>query len=80
MTKQIQDKFSPRCEGIHCMNHHTNLVLQTLFHLLVVSHIKLLLQFMYVFFFHSHKRDMEFTKLAKRMGNKGNKILKNIKI
>ncbi len=61
------------------MSHRTNLVVQTLSHLLVVFCIESLLQSIYVFFFHSPKWHIEFTKLAELMGTKGKKFFKNVK-
>jgi hypothetical protein len=40
VTRQIQDKYVPHLEGIHWMTHHINLVVQTLFHILVVKCIE----------------------------------------
>jgi hypothetical protein len=30
VTKQIKDNYTPHFIGVHCMAHHTNLVVQTL--------------------------------------------------
>jgi hypothetical protein len=51
VTCQIQDKYAHHLEGIHYMAHHTNLVMQILFHILVVKCIKDLLQSLYSYFF-----------------------------
>jgi hypothetical protein len=50
-------------KGIHCMSHHTNLIVQTLSHLDFVFRMKSLLQSLYMFFSHSPKRHIKFTKL-----------------
>ncbi len=77
VTHQLQDKYAPHLEGIHCMAHHTNLVVQTLFHIPIVKCIEELLQTLYSFFFHN--KHLEFLKLANLMKAKGNKILQNVK-
>jgi hypothetical protein len=66
-------------EGIHCCVHRTNLAIQTLSHLQVVSHIKTLLQSLYTTFVHFPKRHFEFTKLAQILQIKGDKIICNVK-
>jgi hypothetical protein len=60
------------------MAHHANLVVQTLLGLPLVIHFENLLQTLHSYFVHSHKH-LEFTKLAKLMQTKGNKILQNVK-
>jgi hypothetical protein len=40
VTRQLQDKYAPHLESIHCMAHCTNLAMQTLFHILVVKCIE----------------------------------------
>jgi hypothetical protein len=72
---QIQDKFVPHLEGIHYMTHHTILVVETMFQIPIVKHIKDLLKSFYSFFFHNPKRHLEIFKLANFMKVKGNKIL-----
>jgi hypothetical protein len=50
VTRQMQDyKYSPCLEGIHCMAHHTNLVVQTLFQIPIMKSIEHLLQSLYFF-------------------------------
>jgi hypothetical protein len=75
VIRQIQDKFVLHLEGIHYMTHHTNLVVETLFQIPIVKHIKDLFKSFYSFFFHNPKRHLEFLKLANLMKVKGNKIL-----
>jgi hypothetical protein len=61
------------------MAHKTNLVVQILFHHLMVNKIKGFLSTFYNYFCKSHKRHLDFTKLAKIMETKEVKILKNVK-
>jgi hypothetical protein len=61
------------------MDHRTNLVIQTFSNLPLVFRIENLLQWLCGYFNHNPKRHLEFTKLAKVMETKGNKILHNIK-
>jgi len=50
VTHEMQDYNYSHClEGIHCMAHHTNLVLQTLFQIPIMKSIEYLLQSLYVF-------------------------------
>jgi len=80
MTIKIQCQYVPFVvSGMHCMAHWSNLVVQTLSNLPLVFCIENLLQYLYGYFNHSPKRHMEFTKLAKIMETKGNKMLPNIK-
>jgi len=75
---QMQDNYSPHLEGIHCMAHRTNMVVQTLFQIPIVKSIKDLLQSLYSFFFHSLKMYIEFFKLEELMKEKRKKILWNV--
>jgi hypothetical protein len=72
---QIQDKFVLRLEGIHYMTQHTNLVVETLFQIPIVKHIKDLFKSFYSFSCHNPQNHLEFLKLANLMKVKGNKIL-----
>jgi len=54
-------------------------MVQTLFQIPIVKHIKDLLQSLYSFFVHSPKRHIEFLKLTDLMKTKGSKILWNVK-
>ncbi len=62
------------------MAHWTNLVIQIFSSLPLVFRIENLLQCLYDYFSHRPKRHLEFTKLAKIMETKGNKIFYNIEI
>jgi hypothetical protein len=39
VTRQMQNKFPPHLEAIHCMVHCTNLIVQTLFQIPIVKFI-----------------------------------------
>jgi hypothetical protein len=57
------------------MAHYTDLAMQTLLGLPLVIQLENLLQTLHSYkFAHSPKRHLEFTKLAKLMQTKGNKI------
>jgi hypothetical protein len=62
------------------MAHHTNLVVQTFSNLPLDSCIEILFKYLYGYFNHMLKMHLEFTKWARIMEIKGNKILWNIKI
>ncbi len=50
---------------IHCAAHQTNLVVQSLSSMLMVSKLENLLQSLYGYFSSSPKHHLEFTKLVK---------------
>jgi hypothetical protein len=79
VTIQLMHKHPPFMNDVHCMFHHTNLVVQSLYMLNLVSKIESILASIYNYFDHSPKRHFEANKLVKFLENKGNKILKNIK-
>jgi hypothetical protein len=58
--------------------HRTNLVVETLSGLHVVSRIKAMLASLYSYFAHSPKQHLEFVNLAEVMQSKGLTILKNV--
>lgn len=60
--------------GVHCMAHMTNLDVQTLSKLLIVSNLASLLQTLYVFLIQSPTKYLDLTKLAKVLETKGLKI------
>jgi hypothetical protein len=64
---------------IHYMAHNTNLVVLIFFNLLMVAHLKDLLQSIYIFFYKPPKSHLKLIKLAQIMETKGNKLLRNIK-
>jgi hypothetical protein len=75
VTKQIKDNYTPHFIGVHCMAHHTNLVVQTLSKLPLVISFKNLLHTLHFYFAHSIKSHLEFIKLAKFVQTKRNKML-----
>ncbi len=76
----LQNKLSmvglhiPR--GLHCMVHITNLAIQTLSHLQMVSKIEGLFQTFNNYFSKSPKRHLEFLKLVEVMETKGPSFLR----
>jgi hypothetical protein len=59
---QIVNGWAPHFMGVHCVAHRTNLVVQTLSHLQMVSRIESLLQTLYNYFSKSFKRHLECMK------------------
>jgi len=55
--------------NIHCMAHHCNLIVQTLFDLPFATKIDALLASMYMYFVHFKKRHPEHTKLIENHEN-----------
>ncbi len=68
----------PFVSGVHYMVHCTNLVVQSLNKLSLVSKIKFMFISIYNYFVHSPKRHLEASKLVEFFESKG-KNLKNIK-
>ncbi len=66
--------------NVHWMNHHTNIVIQTLFKMSIVKKIENVPQSLNAYFFHSPKITQEFVDLVDIVEIRGKKILKNIKI
>jgi hypothetical protein len=64
---------------VHCMAHKTNLVVEPLSNLPVVSKIESLCKNIHNYFSHLPKRHLEFTKLAEIVETEGLKILNNVK-
>jgi hypothetical protein len=46
---------APFMIGVHCMNHHTNLAIQTFSQMGIVRKIENVLQSLYAYFFHNQK-------------------------
>ncbi len=61
VTTQLMTKHVPYVNGVHCMAHHTNLVVWTLGGLSLVTKIESLLSFTYNYFAHSPKQHTELT-------------------
>lgn len=78
VTTQLMQKHVPFVSGVHCMTHHTNIVVQTLSGLTLVAKIKTSLVGMYNFFAHNPNQALEASKLNKLLEWKGKKILKSI--
>jgi hypothetical protein len=74
VTTQLMHKHAPFVNNVHYMPCHTNLVVQSLNKLSLVSKIESMLASIYNYFDHSPKRHVEGF-----LESKGNKILKNIK-
>jgi len=64
------NKMSPSYWGA-LYEHHTNLVVQTLFKMGIIGKIENVLQSFYDYFFHHPKRTQEFVKLANMVETKG---------
>jgi hypothetical protein len=65
VTTQLMQKHVPFVSGVHCMTHHTNIVVQTLSGLTLVAKIKTSLVGMYNFFAHNPNQALEASKLNK---------------
>jgi len=70
----MKENAAPFLMQIHCFTHQTNLVVLILSKLGLVA----LLQALYGFFFHSHKKFLEFQSLCDVLTKKGNKLMKNM--
>jgi hypothetical protein len=66
--------------NVHCMSHHTNLVIQILFKMSIVKKIEDVLQSLYAYFFHSPKITQEFVDLVDIVEIRGKKFLKESKL
>jgi hypothetical protein len=76
VTTQLMMKHVPYVNGVHCMAHHTNLVVQTLGGLSLVTKTESLLSFTYNYFTHSPKRHVELMKLFEFLECKGTTTIK----
>ncbi len=79
VTRQSFEGWASHFMVVHCVAHKTNLGIQIVSHLQMVSRFESLFQNLYNYFSKSPKRHLEFTKLAKLMEPKGAKIFKNVK-
>ncbi len=75
----LKTQQAPYLIRIHCMAHETNLVMQSLSSMPMVSKLENLFQSLYGYFSSSLKHHLEFTKLAKIVEIKGLKVLLNVK-
>jgi len=64
---------------VHYLAHHTNVAVQSLGNLTLITKIEGFILNTYDYFSHSPKRHLEFQRLAQILEAKGNKILKNVK-
>jgi len=64
MIVQLKEQDAPFIISVHCMNHCTNMVVQTFYKLGIVWKIEVMLQSLCVYFSHSLKRLHEFVELA----------------
>jgi hypothetical protein len=65
---------------VYCFVQQTNLVMLVLLNFNLAAQLEMLLQAMYVFFFHSLKKFLEFQKLFDVFIEKGNKLFTNVKM
>ena len=65
--------------GMHCLEHRTDLAIEILFDLLLVSRVEELLAGLYNYFGCSLKCHLELEKLCKLLKVKSGKILNNVK-
>ncbi len=61
---QLMQKYTPFVSDVHCMAHHTNLVVWTLNTLSLVSKIEFLFVSMYNYFCHNLKLHLETMKVV----------------
>jgi hypothetical protein len=73
ITQQISADYVLHIQGIQCMVHHTNLVVQVLSKLNMVNKLESLFQTLYAYFYKSPKRHLELIKLTKIMEIKRNR-------
>jgi hypothetical protein len=76
---QIQGAHAPHCQGMHCVAHRTDLAVEVLSELDMVSSVEKLLKKLHSYFSKSPKRHLELEKLSELMVSKGGKILNNVK-
>jgi hypothetical protein len=68
--------FHVYLKKIQCCAHHTNLGMQVLSHLPMVSCVELLLHFLYTFFGHNSKKHNEFITLVALLWTRSCRMLK----
>jgi hypothetical protein len=79
VTQQLKDQEAPFMLGIHCMAHRTNLAVEPLSNLPVVSKLETLCQAIYSYFNMSSKKHLEFQKLVDIAEIEGLRMLWNVK-
>jgi hypothetical protein len=78
VTTQLQNNVAPFMLGIHCMAHRTNLAVEPLSNLPLVSKLEALCHGMYAYFSHNPKRHLKFQKLADVVETEGLRVLRNV--
>jgi hypothetical protein len=79
VTTQLQVKHAPHMHGMHCVVHRTDLPVEVLSELPLVSRVEELIIGLYSYFSCSPKRHLELEKLYELLKIKGGKILNNVK-
>jgi hypothetical protein len=79
VTQQLKDQDASFMLGIHCMAHCTNLAVEHLSNLPIVSKLETLCQALYNYFSMSSKKHLEFQKLANIVETEGLQMLRNVK-
>jgi hypothetical protein len=77
VTQRLKDQEAPFMLGVHCMAHRTNLEVEPLFNLHVVSKLVTFCQALYNYFSMSSKKLLEFQKLADIVEIEGLRMLLN---
>jgi len=73
VTNRLQVSHAPHMQGMHCVAHRSNLAVQCLSDLEMVSRIETLLSALHRYFSKSPKRHLELQKLAELFETKGKK-------
>jgi hypothetical protein len=79
VTTQLREKFAPYMVEVPCAAHQTNLTIQTLSKLPLVSKIEAMLQSIYTYYFLSSQQHLNRCKLEIFLEQKALKILCNVK-
>jgi hypothetical protein len=79
VTVQIQGQHAPHCQGMHCIAHRTDLVVEVLSEFEMVSAIEKLLKKLFSYFNKSPKWHLELEKLSELLQSKGGNFLNNVK-
>ena len=75
ITQQLKEYVALFLFGVHCMAYRTNLAVEPLSRLPLVSKLETLCQEIYNYFKHSSKKHLEFQKLANMVEIEGLAIL-----
>jgi hypothetical protein len=79
VTQQLKDQEAPFMLGVYCMAHRTNLVVEPLSNLPVVSKLETLRQALYSYFIMSSKKHLKFQKLINIVETEGLQMLQNVR-